>query len=134
MNPLAQLIFDQVLYFVRLLPPEQQALPCEVQVCAHLLTTRTNLVCGSALWNGSVLAACAPLANAFLLTHAPARKKYYCYGVVRSVSEGHALRYTYVLPPLDILSVELATLDDGDELLELDMSVADYARNANIKA
>jgi hypothetical protein len=40
------------------------------------------------------------------------------------------LTYTYLLPPDDLLQVTVLTPEDADDVLDVDVSVKDYARNA----
>jgi hypothetical protein len=68
--------------------------------------------------------------NAFLLTQPTQKKKQYVYAVLRSTAKAGGLTYTYLLPPDDLLQVTVLTPEDADDVLDVDVSVKDYARNA----
>ena len=130
MNALTEIIQEHAAYFIKTLPSELQPIPCELQVCVHSIPTKTNLVCGSALWTGKKLVACVAFENAFLLTQPAQKKKNYVYAVLRSTAKAGGLTYTYLLPPDDLLQVTVLTPEDADDVLDVDVSVKDYARNA----
>lgn len=130
MNALAELVQKHATYFMQLIPLEMRAMPCEIQINAHVLPLKANLACGSCLWTGKNLVACVAFENAFILTQTPTKKKYYVYGVLRSTPKNAGLTYTYVLPPDDILQVSITKPEDADDLLELDTSIKDYAKQS----
>lgn len=118
---------------------DEFSLPCEVQLRGHMLSTALDVTFGSALWTGAGLLHVVAHNNAFLLTRTPSRsQRYYLYAVTRSKLPSHVvasagfpgLRYTYLLPPGDIASLDVVDAETQHELLVLDADVKNYAKNA----
>ena len=137
-NSLVALVTTYLQGFIRDFPDEF-AYPCELQLRGHVITQELDVVFGSALWTGVALTHVVALNNAFMLTKTPARaRRYYLYAVLRGKVLGVAtspgnfagLKYTYLLPPEDVASIDVVDAASQHELLLLDADVAGYAKAA----